>query len=483
MKRILGNIMPEEVFGYFEDICGIPHISHHTGELRDYIENFAIRNRLEYVKDDNGNIVVYKNASIGYEEHEPVILQGHIDMVGAVREDIKHDFLKMPLKLYVDEDGGYVGAYGTTLGADDGIAAAYMLAILGDTTLRHPPIEAVFTTDEETGMTGAAAFDCTVLKGKRIINLDSEEEGIFLMGCAGGMRCDITVPLKKSVVHGTEVIITVEGLTGGHSGDRIGTGRPSANILMGRILEGMYRNNIFSVKYISGGVVDNAICTKCVSGVVCTCKPDAVTEYVKKTEKELKQEYYGIDDNITVSVEFGAEADYNAADESETRKLISLLRSVPQGVIMRNPDNSEMVETSLNLGILKVNEESAYMGYSLRSSHESAIEDLKNRLHTIAEYYGGNMEMYGKYPAWTPNPESLLGKLAGRQYTELTGKKPEYRVIHAGLECGLFYKKIPGADIISYGPDIYDIHTYNERLSIESARRVYVLTVRILEKL
>lgn len=484
MKKIIGNIEPNNVFGYFEDICNIPHVSYHTEKIQAYIEAFAIERGLAYHKDNYGNIVVFKEASEGYEEHEPVIIQGHTDMVGASREGYEHDFYEDPLIL--DEkavEEGYIKAVETTLGADDGIAVAYALAILSDDSLKHPRLEVVFTADEEVGMLGATEFDFSLLKGKTILNLDSEEEGVFLTGCAGGMRCDISIPLDKDVRRGKLITLSIRGLTGGHSGDKIGTGRPSANILMGRLLDGLRKEIDYSIMSITGGVVDNAISTGCEAEIVCDSEICIVDNYAKYFENTLKQEYFGIDDNISVFVGLKQNGSYEVADKQGTDKVVSVLRAMPQGVIMRSAESADMVDTSLNLGILRVDNSMIKMGYSLRSSFESAKRDLAERISTIAESYGGSVEISGEYPAWTYNPESKIRDVVRSVYMEQTGREPVFRTIHAGLECGLFYQNIEGADIISFGPDIYDIHTFDERLNIDSAKRVYELTVRILEKM
>ena len=484
MKRVLENIEPNKVFTYFEDICNIPHVSHHTEKIADYIEAFAIKQGLLYDRDGYGNLVVYKDASEGYEEHPPVIIQGHTDMVGAVAENCEHDFLKEPLVLDEESvENGFIKAVGTTLGADDGIAIAYALAILSDTTLKHPRIEAVFTADEEVGMLGAAVFNFSKLQGRVLLNIDSEEEGVFLTGCAGGMRCDVTIPLTATGRQGDLISVSIKGLIGGHSGDKIGTGRPSANVLMGRLLDGLRKKIDFSISSINGGVVDNAISTACEAEIVCDGDRGVIGEYGKYFEKIIKEEYLGIDDNISVFVGLKQNGEFKVSDEAGTGKVISVLRAMPQGVIMRNAYDADMVETSLNLGILRVEPSVMNMGYSLRSSYESAKKDLADRVTTIAKSYGGSVKVSGEYPAWTYNPESKIRGIAGDIYREQTGKEPVFRTIHAGLECGLFYQNIEGIDILSFGPDIYDIHTFEERLDIESAKRVYELTVKMLEKM
>lgn len=477
------NLKPEKVFYFFEEICKIPHVSFHTDRIRDYVEKFAVERGFRYVKDESGNIVIYKEASEGYESHNAVIIQGHLDMVGAKEENSPHNFLNDPI--IIDENAleqGIITARGTTLGADDGIAVAYALAILDDDSLAHPPLEVVFTTNEEVGLLGATDFDCSLLSGRVMLNIDSEEEGVFLMGSAGGMRLDVSIPTETVPVVSEMVTITISGLKGGHSGDKIGTGRPSANVLIGRVLgvvDDKYEVNLISV---NGGVVDNAISEKCVAKL--TVKDaEGLETLCDELQNILKKEYRGIEDNISVLVEFSGKYSGNAIDKNGFKKLLMALKSMPQGVTARNQEDLSLVETSLNLGIIKVDAEGIKMGYSIRSSVESAKYELADRLRYITEYLGGTVNISGIYPAWTYNPVSRVREIIGEIYKEQTGKEPVMKTIHAGLECGIFYNRIPGLDIVSYGPDIYDIHTYDERMEVKSVQRVYELTKELLRRL
>lgn len=483
MKNIINNIKSEKVFCFFEDICSIPHVSFHTDKLREYVEKFAIEHGLRYVKDESGNIVIYKAASEGYENHDTVIIQGHLDMVGAKEENSSHDFLNDPV--LIDENAiehGFITAKGTTLGGDDGIAVAYALAILDDDNLSHPPLEAVFTTNEEVGLLGATDFDCSLLSGRTLLNIDSEDEGVFLMGSAGGMRLDILIPVETVSAEADIVSITISGLKGGHSGDKIGTGRPSANVLMGRVLGEIVDNFDANLISVNGGVVDNAICNKCVA-MLAMNGTEGLELFCNELQNILKKEYWGIEDNISVFVGFSEKKTEKIISKADFKKLIMALKSMPQGVIARNPEDSDMVETSLNLGIIKVNTDGINMGYSIRSSVESAKYELADRLRYITEYLGGTITTSGIYPAWTYNPVSRVREIIGEIYKEQTGKEPVMKTIHAGLECGIFYNRIPKLDIVSYGPNIYDIHTFDERMEIESVRRVYELTTELLRRL
>ena len=312
MKNLTDNITDERFFHYFREICNIPHVSFHTDKIRDYIEHFATDHNLRYAKDDYGNIVIYKDGSAGYEDHDAVVLQGHLDMVGASKEEF--DFINEPVT--IDEEllgQGIVKAKGTTLGADDGIAVAYILAILEDDSLCHPPIEALLTTNEEVGLLGADGFDCSLLSGTTVINIDSEDEGVFLMGSAGGVRCDITIPMQWISKSGDNVTIRVTGLTGGHSGDKIGTGRPSANSLMGRVLNEILQECTGSIVYIKGGSVDNAIANECEAELI-TDEYDKIAKLCNSVEKDLRQEYFGIDENISVFVGLNGNTDKKVLD-------------------------------------------------------------------------------------------------------------------------------------------------------------------------
>lgn len=485
MRRILDNLEPRDFFHYFEDICNIPHVSYHTEKMSDYCENFAKEHGLKYVRDDAGNVVIYKPATPGYEEHPAVIIQGHIDMVGAKTDESGHNFLTDSIKL--DEEAlsrGVVTAIGTTLGGDDGVAVAYAMAILASTTLKHPAIEAVFTVDEEVGLLGAKAFDTSLLSGRYFLNLDSEDEGSILIGCAGGLRSDLKLPVNMAEYEGTKLRITICNLTGGHSGTEIGTGRPSANILMGRLLKSIDDYEDYYLMEIEGGVVDNAIAQKCSAVIV--CEADAIPgieQICDRVCSELKNEYAGIEDNITALCEREAQGCYRVADDIGREKILCLLTNLLQGVIARNPMDVNLVETSLNMGVLKFSDGLLTAGYCVRSSIESAKRNLADRIGYLTEFLGGEYEESGDYPAWPCRQDSKLPKIAAEVYKEMYGKDVSLQTIHAGLECAIFADKMPELDIISYGPIIKDIHTFDEELDIESAKRVYDFTVRLLEAL
>lgn len=470
---------------YFKEICGIAHVSFHTDNLRSYCEQFAKEHSLRYIKDTYGNIIIFKDASKGCENRPAVILQGHLDMVGAKAEEVVHDFINDPVilddKAYEE---GFLKAQGTTLGGDDGIAVAYALSILADDTIKHPPIEAVFTTNEEVGLLGANALDCTPLKGRYMLNLDSEEEGCFLTGCAGGIRSDLKLELKLCDKEGILVNLCISGLTGGHSGTEIGSGRPSANMLMGRILCYLDEKLHFNIKSINGGVVDNAISTMCMAEILINpedyCK---ITGICNNILNDIKCEYEALEQNIILNITKDNKCMQKVIDDEHTEKILFILSNLMQGVIKRSAEDINFVETSLNFGILKCEEDSFLAGYSIRSQYASAKYELTSRLERLIEYVGGTYEESGDYPAWPHRIKSELRDKIKKLYKEMYGKEPVFQIIHAGLECGIISEKMPELDIISMGPDIFSIHTPEEKMSIASADRVYDFIVKLLERL
>ena len=482
MSRVLENLQPDRVFYYFEEICNIPHVSYHTEELSKYCEDFARKHNLECHRDKLGNVIINKPATEGYENVPAVILQGHIDMVGAKSPESNHDFLKDPIELVMD--GDWIKAKDTTLGADDGVAVAYALAILENKDLKHPRLQVVLTVDEEVGLGGAEGIDESLLDAGYMINLDSDDEGVFLTGSAGGLRADVSLPVNITEFEGTELKIVINNLIGGHSGVEIGTGRPSANVLMGRLLKAYDDVADYYIKDMAGGEVDNAICRECIAYIV-TDKDDisAIEAVSEKLMSDLRTEYRGIDDNITISVQKVSEGAYSVADDFGKEKILCLLRNLPYGVITRNADNVNFVETSLNPGVLRFKDGTFKLGYSVRSSVTSAKRELADRIQFLTEYLGGSYEESGDYAAWTYVPESKLRDTIAKVYEEMYGNKPEFTTIHAGLECGIFSEKLPGIDIVSYGPESKDIHTYMERLSISSTKKAYEFTLKLLENI
>lgn len=479
--RALENLKPENVFYYFEEIANIPHGSRNTKQISDYLVNFAKERNLEHYQDELNNVVIIKEASEGYENAEPVIIQGHMDMVCEKENGSTIDFEKDGLELYVDD--GFVKAKDTTLGGDDGIAVAYALALLDSKELKHPRLEVVITVDEEIGMLGAVDIDLSMLKGHIMLNIDSDVEGEFLTSCAGGMSINSSIPVTRTAQTGLETIITLTGLDGGHSGAEIHKEHGNANILMGRILENIFNELPFGILDFNGGLKDNAIPRE--STVTLLIPKEAredVTRIVNATAKELAAELSVADPATRIDLSFGNVTEKNVLDYASVNKIILYLRTVPNGVINMSQVIPGLVETSLNLGVLELKDNELSTLTSIRSSVATRKEDLKRRVMNIIEMLGGECEAEGEYPAWEYNDHSTLRPQVVKVYQELFGQEPKLTAIHAGLECGILSDKIPNLDCVSFGPTNYDIHTPKERLSISSTERYWNFLVKFLEE-
>lgn len=479
--RALENLKPENVFYYFEEIANIPHGSRNTKQISDYLVNFAKERNLEHYQDELNNVVIIKEASEGYESAEPVIIQGHMDMVCEKENGSTIDFEKDGLELYVDD--GFVKAKDTTLGGDDGIAVAYALALLDSKELKHPRLEVVITVDEEIGMLGAVDIDLSMLKGHIMLNIDSDVEGEFLTSCAGGMSINSSIPVTRTSQTGLETIITLTGLDGGHSGAEIHKEHGNANILMGRILENIFNELPFGILDIKGGLKDNAIPRECtVTLLIPEEAREDVTRIVNATAKELAAELSVADPATRIDLSFGNVTEKNVLDYASVNKIILYLRTVPNGVINMSQVITGLVETSLNLGILELKDNELSTLTSIRSSVATRKEDIKRRVMNIIEMLGGECEAEGEYPAWEYNDHSTLRPQVVKVYKELFGQEPKLTAIHAGLECGILSDKIPNLDCVSFGPTNYDIHTPKERLSISSTERYWNFLVKFLEE-
>ncbi len=479
---VLSNLQPEGVWNYFEELEQIPRSSGNTAAVSDYLEEFAKERDFRYVRDSYGNVVIFGPASVGCEDAEPVILQGHFDMVAQKRADSAHDFAKDPISLIVD--GDYVRADGTTLGGDDGIAVAMMLALLDDDTIAHPPLECVFTTDEEIGLLGADAFDPSVLQGRRMINLDSEAEGIFTCACAGGVRVDCTLPITRNSVKGLPVLVEITGLRGGHSGQMINSGRANADKLIGRFLYALQEKVSFSLASVVGGDKDNAIAhTAKAQFVIDEEDYPVVVTFAKQFNQAILQEYAGIDENIDISVKKGNVHKVSAMDPNSQDKVLFMLLQTPYGVRKMSGMVEGLVETSSNLGIVRTGEKEFACIISLRSSILSARQAMEQELTGLVEMLGGQIRFVGAYPAWEYQEESALRDLMTATWREMYDKEAVVDIIHAGLECGLFFERIPHLDAVSIGPDMEDIHTFNEKLSIASTERVWNFLLHVLGEL
>jgi dipeptidase D len=480
---VLSNLQPGKVFQYFEEICQIPHGSGNVEQISDYLVGFARERNLFVLQDALKNVIIIKEATPGYENEPPVILQGHMDMVAVKKPDCDIDMKKEGLRLAIDGDKVY--AEGTSLGGDDGIAVAYALALLDSADLKHPRLEVVITVDEEVGMDGAREIDLSMLKGNRLVNLDSEEEGIFLTGCAGGARVYCQFPLEKQQARGRLCEIFVGGLLGGHSGGEIDKERGNSNCLFGRVLWRLAQDIPVQLVSVEGGLADNAIPreTKAVLLLPEDWKDQGETlnEVMGHLAKEIKEELEVRDPGVCVTWKLGETVEQaEAASAENTRRAGDFLNSLPNGVQSMSADMPGLVETSLNLGILSMEDGVLTAEFSVRSSVESAKEALIHRLFAITELAGGVSVVTGEYPGWKYRADSPLRDKMIRVYREMYGQEPRVEAIHAGLECGLLGSKIADLDCVSIGPDMQDIHTTEETLSIASTRRVWEYLVKLL---
>ncbi len=474
--QILKGLKPEKVFEYFEVISSIPRGSGNTDMIRSFCADFAKQRNLKYICDDSGNIIIFKNAC-NSKITEPVIIQGHLDMVWEKNDECKIEFETDGLELCVD--GDYVFAKGTTLGGDDGIAVAMGLALLDSDDISHPPLEVVFTSDEEVGMTGANGIDCSVLNGKRMINLDSEAEGTLWVSCAGGVRADICLPVEYIENINPVYEITVSGLHGGHSGAEIHNGYKNSNIILGLLLGRLSNVFSFNIIDIGGGTADNAITrlSRCTvssnDDIENTFKiiADEITENIKDTDPDAE---------ITLKEVQGK---FNCMTENSTKAVISLLNDLPNGVIAMSREIEGLVETSLNLGIMKHTDGKFNCSFSVRSGVDTERDKLSSKLEKIASKHSASIRFYSGYPAWEYKKDSVLRDLMADVYKDMYGKEMTVTAIHAGLECGLFCGKIKGLDCVSFGPDIFDIHTPYEKLSISSTERTWNYLLNVLRKL
>lgn len=480
--RILENLEPQNVFYYFEEICKIPHGSGNTGQISDYLKAFADEHGLYCRQDELNNIIMIKEASKGYEDHEPVLLQGHMDMVAVKDADCTIDMTKDGLQLEIL--GDRLTAKGTSLGGDDGIAVAFGLALLAGEEYRHPRIELILTVDEEVGMEGATGLTVDDLTAKRMINLDQEEEKIFITGCAGGARIDIRKKTETEQVEGVLCKLIISGLQGGHSGQEINKERGNAICLMGRLLAALQEKTPIYLKEVNGGTADNAIPNEVCAEIVVTEWTEDVAAFMEEQFCGIKAEFAGKEDGLKCELQVGAEdALIEVCNRKDSEQWIHLLNVIPHGVIANSVKMKGLVETSLNPGILNVSAVEGMVSISVRSSNAAAKEALINQLKSLAALCDATVGIRGDYPGWDYDPDSPLREKMVTIYEEMYGVKPQIEAIHAGLECGIFQSKIPGLDCVSIGPDMQDIHTTRETLSIPSVQRVWKFLLKVLESL
>ena len=475
------DLKPAKVFQYFEEIAAIPHGSRNTKAISDYLVSFAKAHDLEYYQDELNNVVIIKEASAGYEAADPIIIQGHMDMVCEKENGCEIDFEKDGLDLYVD--GDFLKARGTTLGGDDGIAIAYALAILDSDDLSHPRLEVVITVDEEIGMLGAEGIDLSMLKGHKMLNIDSDVEGHFLTSCAGGLHMESTIPAEFEDAEGVVYSVCITGLEGGHSGAEIDKEHGNANIIMGRVLKALGDRLEFGIASLAGGLKDNAIPRECMAELLVRREDAAEFEAILEEFKPiLANEYMVSDKDVTIIYEEKGYQTVPVLTVFSQLKIILYLRTIPNGVQNMSRIMPGLVETSLNLGIMELREDCLYTVTSIRSSVSTRKTELAEKLEMLAEFLGGEITIGGEYPAWEYKADSDIRETISSVYKELFDEEPIFEAIHAGLECGILSGKIENLDCVSFGPNNYDIHTPKERLSISSTEKVWKLLVEFLKR-
>ncbi len=483
MNKEIAQLEPKLLWYYFNEVLNIPRPSKNEEKMADYLINFAKEKNLDALKDNAGNVLIRKNASKGFENVEITVLQSHLDMVCEKNSDKVHDFNVDPIDAYVD--GEWVKAKGTTLGADDGIGIAAALAILASDDIEHGPIECLFTADEETGLTGTFALEPTLLKGKYLLNLDSEDEGEIFIGCAGGKDtvAEFSFNYEKTPASLKAFKVKVSGLNGGHSGDDINKGLGNANKLLNRFLWDATNNYNIRLADINGGNLRNAIPREAWADIVVDEKfVKEIIESANKYNTTIKFEYRSTESKLNFSIE-EIKTPENLIDKASKDKLIHALYACPHGVISMSREIANFVETSTNLASVKIKDNKIVVTTSQRSSVESAKEDICNMVKSVFELIGANVTQGDGYPGWTPNPDSVVLEIAKRSYIKLFKKEPKILAIHAGLECGLIGEKYPEMDMISFGPTIKGAHSPDERLKIDTVGMFWDLTIEVLKNI
>ena len=472
---------PEKLFNFFEEISAIPRGSSNEKGISDYLVEFAKERNLWVYQDELFNVIIKKPASKNAKNKAPIMLQGHTDMVCEKISSSNHDFTKDGIDIIVKD--GIITANGTTLGGDNGAAVALMLAILDDETLSHPDLECVFTTQEETGLGGADHLDKSQINAKTMINLDSEEEGIATVSCAGGMRFTLSKDIVKENKSGTILTVSVDGLLGGHSGMDINKERQNANILLARLINKVISNTDTYVASFNGGSKDNAIPRSSEAKLLIENKEEVnkVEEIVNKLSKEFSEELVPFEPDFVVNVT-KEEGETNVLSKEDATNLVSAVYLAPNGVLKRNLKQDGFVVTSLNLGVVSTNDNVAKIVFAPRSSVASLQDDTTDRLYLLARTFGFNCDIAGAYPGWSFKEESPIRETFIKSYKELFGGDLKIEAIHAGLECGLFSESIEGLDAIAVGPTIRGVHTPDEEIPLDSFERFYELLCDVLKK-
>lgn len=483
MGKVLAGLQPEAVFRHFEALTRIPRGSGNEKEVSDYLVDFAKQNGLEVIQEDCLNIIIKKPGTKGYENAPTVILQGHMDMVCTKREDIDFDLTKDPIPLVVD--GDMIRTEGTTLGADNGIAVAMAMAILESNDIPHPPIVALITVAEETGMDGVLNLNPENISGDILINIDSEEEGVILASCAGGVNNIVSLPVKWKEADNNKIAykLAIKGLLGGHSGIEIDKNRANAIKLLGRMLNGINRELSIDVANVSGGEKMNAIPKMAESTIlVDEEKEDKLKDLVAQYQDIFSNEFATADPNIKIYLEKADSIDKVFSCKTK-KELISVLRLIPSGVQTMSADIEGLVESSNNIGVLTTKENEIVFDSAVRSSVKSLKEEINERIQTICDIVGAKMELVSDYPEWQYKVDSPIRDLMSEVYKEMYNEEAKIEAIHAGLECGFLKEKLGDIDMVSIGPNLHDVHTPDEHLSISSTKRVFEFLCEVLKRI
>ena len=476
---VLSGLQPQAVFHFFEELCAIPHGSHNTKAISDYLVAFAEKRHLKFRQDELNNVVIWKAPTAGYEHAPAVMIQGHMDMVAEKDADCPKDMEKEGLDLFID--GDTVGARGTTLGGDDGIAVAMALAVLDGDDIPHGPLECLFTVDEEVGMLGARGLDTSDLAAKYMLNVDSEEEKVLTVSCAGSTRAVCTLPIERAAFTGTVCALTVDGLMGGHSGEEIHKCRANSNILMGRALIELMNVTGLRIIALSGGAKDNAI-PRDAKALIAVEDFAAAKAAAEALDAAVKNEYRTADPDVRIGLA-PAETDLIPLDETSTRRVATFLFCAPNGVQMMSAEVAGLVQTSLNLGQVSTEDSTVTARFMIRSSVNSQAAETTEKVIALTKLLGGTVDIPAAYSAWQYRPESHLRDVMVEAFRAVYGEEPKIAALHAGLECGILSGKMPELDCISFGPDLMNIHTPRERLHIASTERTWALMLETLKRL
>lgn len=476
MEKKLAGLEPKAVFKYFEEIANVPHGSWNCGPISQYLVDFANAHGLRSIRDKSNNVIIFKDGSAGYEDHAPMILQGHMDMVCQKDEGVEHNFETDPLDLVVE--GDLVFARGTTLGADDGIAMALFLAVLADDTIAHPPLEVVFTADEEVGLIGANAIDVSMLKGRRMLNVDTFREGTFTAGSAGGAYVTGKLPVARSPYAGQRLQLKIDGLRGGHSAVVVQLNYANASKAMGQLLGQL--ENVRLIE-LAGGTAGNAVTRTCQAVIAAEgVDMEQAEKACKALQSKLQTENEETDATVTCALLPAEET--QALTAADSKRIIDLIQALPNGVQAWETAFEGLPQTSLNLGIMELKEELELLIYP-RSSINTERQALQDKLKTIMESYGCVYGQYGVFSAWEYREDSALRDTMCKLYKDMFGEDPIVRVVHAGLEGGAFADQLPGLDCISTGPQAYDVHTTRERMEIASMGRFWEYLKALLKSM